>query len=209
LVIRRIVFFYQWVSGVRTTYPLQVTAPVTDFAYGGMFYNADSGLYLTKHRAYDPVPGRWLARDPLGETTDPAGNLYPYVGGNPISLTDRTGLSAFTIPTLPNPLTPQCDDGGSGSPTPPSANGGQTSSGQGNGPSSEPPDAQTPGIASDESGPVQEAGDLGRKIRECILLIQCYFGNVEEGRSTRPPRIDPAPPPIIAPMQQGPKPKDD
>ena len=27
--------------------PLQVTAPITDFVYGGMFYNADSGLYLT------------------------------------------------------------------------------------------------------------------------------------------------------------------
>lgn len=47
--------------------PLQATAPVTDFVYGGMFYNADSGLYLTKYRAYDSVAGRWLSRDPLGE----------------------------------------------------------------------------------------------------------------------------------------------
>jgi RHS repeat-associated protein len=61
--------------------PLQVTAPVTDFVYGGMFYNADSGLYLTNYRAYDPIAGRWLSRDPLGENTDPVKNLYPYVGG--------------------------------------------------------------------------------------------------------------------------------
>jgi RHS repeat-associated protein len=72
--------------------PLQATAPVTDFVYGGMFYNADSGLYLTNYRAYDPVAGRWLSRDPLGETADPSGNLYPYVGGNPVSYTDPLGL---------------------------------------------------------------------------------------------------------------------
>ncbi|MBS0222383.1 MAG: hypothetical protein JSR91_16750 [Proteobacteria bacterium] len=38
--------------------PLQGTAPVTDFVYAGMFYNADSGLYLTRYRAYDPMAGR-------------------------------------------------------------------------------------------------------------------------------------------------------
>ena len=31
---------------------LQATAPVTDFNYAGTFYNADSGLYLTRHRAW-------------------------------------------------------------------------------------------------------------------------------------------------------------
>ena len=35
-----------------------------------MFYNADSGLYLTQYRAYDPVAGRWLSRDPIGEMDD-------------------------------------------------------------------------------------------------------------------------------------------
>ena len=49
---------------------LQTTAPLTDFGYAGMFYNADSGLYLTQYRAYDPVSGRWLSRDPLGEVSD-------------------------------------------------------------------------------------------------------------------------------------------
>ena len=36
---------------------LQGTAPLTDFNYAGMFYNADSGLYLRQYRAYDPVAG--------------------------------------------------------------------------------------------------------------------------------------------------------
>lgn len=46
---------------------LQATAPLTDFGYAGRFTNADSGLYLTQFRAYDPVAGRWLSRDPIGE----------------------------------------------------------------------------------------------------------------------------------------------
>jgi RHS repeat-associated protein len=74
---------------------LQATPPATDLGYAGMFYNADSGLYLTQFRAYDPVAGRWLSRDPIGESSDPAGNLYPYVGGNPLSLTDPFGLDGI------------------------------------------------------------------------------------------------------------------
>jgi RHS repeat-associated protein len=70
---------------------LQGTAPLTDFNYAGMFYNADSGLYLTQYRAYDPVGGRWLSRDPIGERNDPAANLYAYVDGNPISRIDPYG----------------------------------------------------------------------------------------------------------------------
>jgi RHS repeat-associated protein len=81
--------------------PLQITAPLTDFVYGGMFYNADSGLYLTQYRAYDPVAGRWLSRDPMGEMSDPEANLYAYVRGNPISLLDPFGLAE--IPSMPPP----------------------------------------------------------------------------------------------------------
>jgi RHS repeat-associated protein len=62
-----------------------------------MSYNSDSGLYLTLYRAYDPVAGRWLSRDPIGEVsgrtlraTSP--NLYTYARGNPISFVDPLGL---------------------------------------------------------------------------------------------------------------------
>jgi RHS repeat-associated protein len=77
---------------------LQVTAPLTDFGYAGTFYNADSGLYLTPFRAYDPVAGRWLSRDPVGEASDPAGNLYAYVQSNPIFYTDPEGLQSIPDP---------------------------------------------------------------------------------------------------------------
>ena len=71
---------------------LQSTAPLTDLGYAGMFYNADSGLYLTQYRAYDPVAGRWLSRDPVGEVGDLEANLYAYVGGNPVSNIDPLGV---------------------------------------------------------------------------------------------------------------------
>ncbi|MGO8866926.1 MAG: RHS repeat-associated core domain-containing protein, partial [Alphaproteobacteria bacterium] len=77
--------------------PLQATAPVTDFVYAGMFYNADSGLYLTRYRAYNPAIGRWLSRDPIGEASDPAANLYRYVNGNPVSFTDPLGLLTLQV----------------------------------------------------------------------------------------------------------------
>ena len=88
--------------------PLQATAPITDFVYAGMFYNADSGLYLTKHRVYDSTAGRWLTRDPIGERSDPLANLYAYVGGNPISVTDTSGLG------FGRPRPPGCFGAGSG-----------------------------------------------------------------------------------------------
>jgi RHS repeat-associated protein len=74
---------------------LQAGAPLTDFTYAGMFANADSGLYLTKYRAYDPAAGRWLSRDPMGEGSDPIGNLYRYVQGNPLSYVDPQGDQAW------------------------------------------------------------------------------------------------------------------
>jgi RHS repeat-associated protein len=60
------------------------------FGYAGYYAHAASGLYLTQYRAYDPNLGRWLSRDPIGESG--GSNLYSYVGGNPMGSIDAAGL---------------------------------------------------------------------------------------------------------------------
>ena len=64
----------------------------SDFGYGGLFHHAPSGLDLATYRTYDSKMGRWISRDPLGES---AGlNLYAYCNNNPISCVDPAGLEA-------------------------------------------------------------------------------------------------------------------
>jgi RHS repeat-associated protein len=62
----------------------------TTFAYGGYFVHTASGLYLTLYRPLDSGGGRWLSRDPMGESFGI--NLYGYVGQNPVSRVDPLGL---------------------------------------------------------------------------------------------------------------------
>ena len=61
----------------------------TEIGYTGHHYHIGSGLVLTLYRAYDPVTGRWLSADPLGEAGGV--NLYAYVYNNPINLIDPDG----------------------------------------------------------------------------------------------------------------------
>jgi RHS repeat-associated protein len=67
-----------------------VSGSASDIGYAGYFYHTVSGLEFALYRAYDPTHARWLNRDPIGE----AGglNLYAYVGGNPITDADPSGL---------------------------------------------------------------------------------------------------------------------
>jgi RHS repeat-associated protein len=87
---------------------LQGTAPLTDFNYAGMFYNADSGLYLTQYRAYDPVSGRWLSRDPNGENS---ARFSDRQGGQSVLRGNGT-LSAHLGYTSPAWRSPANEDGG-------------------------------------------------------------------------------------------------
>ena len=63
----------------------------TDFRFAGMFYESNSGIYLTRYRGYDPSLARWLSRDVIGESGGP--NLYSYVYGSPTTLIDFAGLT--------------------------------------------------------------------------------------------------------------------
>jgi len=90
---------------------------VNNFRFLGQYYDQETGLHYNYHRYYDPRTGRYLTPDP-SHSIQPRGtgvpyqgpllfpyrfhtaqvlNLYLYCIGNPISLTDSTGLIITTL----------------------------------------------------------------------------------------------------------------
>ncbi len=56
-----------------------------------------TGLYFYRARYYSPDLKRFVAEDPIGFAGGQS-NLYGYVGGNPISNTDPSGLRTYILP---------------------------------------------------------------------------------------------------------------
>jgi RHS repeat-associated protein len=73
------------------------------FGFAGGLYDADTGLVHFGARDYDPSVGRWTAKDPILFGGMQA-NLYVYVGDDPVSLFDPTGLcpTGFLASLLPD-----------------------------------------------------------------------------------------------------------
>jgi RHS repeat-associated protein len=72
------------------------TAP--RFRYTGQIAIPEAQLYYYKARVYDPVSGKFLQTDPIGDRDDL--NLYAYVGDDPLDASDPTGeaVTAFGGP---------------------------------------------------------------------------------------------------------------
>ncbi|MBI5603752.1 MAG: RHS repeat protein [Deltaproteobacteria bacterium] len=64
------------------------------FTFTGREYDSESGLYYYRARYYDPSAGIFIGKDPIGfEGGD--GNLFRYVGNNPINDVDAMGLAIW------------------------------------------------------------------------------------------------------------------
>lgn len=64
------------------------------FGFAGGLYDYNTGFIQFGARWYDPQVGRWVSKDPIGFAGGDT-NLYAYVGGNPVSYVDPTGLYWF------------------------------------------------------------------------------------------------------------------
>lgn len=59
--------------------------------FAGREYDAETGLYFTRNRYYDPAVGRFISEDPVG--IDGGLNLYSYAGLDPVNARDPFGKS--------------------------------------------------------------------------------------------------------------------
>ncbi|GKS73563.1 Ig-like domain repeat protein [Acidovorax sp. SUPP950] len=87
---------WRWMSEpFGTTAAESSPAGQADFVFNlrfpGQYYDVESGIHQNWNRDYVPGWGRYAQSDPIG--LGGGMNTYTYVGGNPLSRTDRLGLA--------------------------------------------------------------------------------------------------------------------
>lgn len=72
---------------LRSTGPKASENPIQ---FSSRYRDEETGLIYFGYRYYSPELGRWISRDPLGETG--GANLYGFVANNPLNYYDPNGL---------------------------------------------------------------------------------------------------------------------
>lgn len=105
----------------------------SDFGFSGTYLRGRSDLYLMPFRQYSSQLGRWLSRDPAGETS--GANLLEYAMNDPTMFTDLSGRTPSADPGKgKNPKNPNNSSPWGTNPGWGNAPGWGTSPGWGNGP---------------------------------------------------------------------------
>ena len=74
--------------------PLRATGVLADsnpFRFSSKYQDNETGLLYYGYRYYQPIAGRWLNRDPIGEKG--GRNIYAFATNDPINRVDYLGLS--------------------------------------------------------------------------------------------------------------------
>jgi RHS repeat-associated protein len=74
--------------------------PPGGFGFAGEQWDSSTGLQYLRARYYDPTIGRFISRDPMSAIPGWTGSPYGYGGGNPVNVTDPTGLCGGWLSAL-------------------------------------------------------------------------------------------------------------
>ncbi len=81
------------------------------FGFAGGLHDRDTNLVHFGYREYDPLTGKWTAKDPI-DFSGGDSNLYGYVLNNPVGFIDPEGLMSMRMPRyFPNRPLPRTKGG--------------------------------------------------------------------------------------------------
>ena len=104
---------YNYNTPTNTTLRSSTQSRLDNYTQATPNTHQETGLYYYKYRYYDPVTGRWLSRDPIGERG--GWNFYKFVDNKPVQNIDILGLKPIGFGQVKKSCYDRCRKGVVGS----------------------------------------------------------------------------------------------